>query len=75
MSAVGDENDVIVDCGIQRGTDVLKALSARAKTVGAKTMAAKAVGAKAVGGRSYALLPIGGCWPAEDETCSWLYAC
>ena len=34
VDAVGDEIDVIMDSGIQRGTHVLKALSLGAKAVG-----------------------------------------
>ena len=34
MDAVGDDIDVIMDSGIQRGTHVLKALSLGAKAVG-----------------------------------------
>ncbi|MEM1401569.1 MAG: alpha-hydroxy-acid oxidizing protein, partial [Pseudomonadota bacterium] len=34
VDAVGDKIDVLMDCGVQRGTHVLKALAMGAKAVG-----------------------------------------
>ena len=52
MDAVGDQIDVIMDSGVQRGTHVLKAL---------------ALGAKAVGGGRFYLYPLAAAGQAGVE--------